>query len=687
MPSVANREDLAHFAVCSVAIDGGAASAEFYNDLLECQVENSLHLPDSCLIRLADEKFEWAESSLFEAGKQIVVSMGTEAANAKPVFTGEIVGYELDMSASSIPTMVIRCFDLSHRLQRGRHTRVFTQMTDSDIVTEVALQAGFVASVEATTGVHQWVMQRNQSDWDFLRERARLTGRRMWVSGRDIFNFQTVKPSDGNEIEVKWGQNLLSFRPRVLATPPVESVTVRGWSQRTKTPYVEVATTPQGLPQVGEAKPSKASSAFGPAPKIEVVSLPVHQPGEAKQLAQAVCNDIGGEMIEAEGLIFGNADLRPGSRLRIDNIGKRFKGTYYVTATTHTYSLDGYTTVFSATAGSSNTLADALFGGTIPGGPSAAGGGGNGITATFDSVVVGLVTNNNDPQNRGRVKVKFPWLGDNTESHWARIAAPMAGKNRGFYFLPEVDDEVLVAFEHGDMRRPYIVGALWNEKDTVVEPNNKATSGGKTEHRIIKTRVGHTLLFDEKRGIFTKTQANNHLDLNDAERNILAKTTDGHLFVMDDAKKRCALMTTGKHFLILHDDQQFVRMESTNGHYVQLDDHGGQGIKIQDSLGNRVVIKTSTGAIEVSGSGDINIEAGGKLTMRAQLGIDLITPAKILARSTDSISVLSDSKVEIEGTAGASVASKARVEVEGSAGVSVASPAMVEVKGAMVKIN
>ena len=77
-------------------------------------------------------------------------------------------------------------------------------------------------------------------------------------------------------------------------------------------------------------------------------------------------------------------------------------------------------------------------------------------------VVVGVVTNNQDPDGLGRVKVKFPWLSDADESSWARIAAPMAGKERGLYFLPEVDDEVLVIFEHGDLRFPFVPGALWN---------------------------------------------------------------------------------------------------------------------------------------------------------------------------------------------------------------------------------
>jgi uncharacterized protein involved in type VI secretion and phage assembly len=109
-------------------------------------------------------------------------------------------------------------------------------------------------------------------------------------------------------------------------------------------------------------------------------------------------------------------------------------------------------------------------------------------------VVIGIVTNNKDPDGMGRVKVKFPWLSDSDESAWARVAAPMAGKERGFYFLPEVDDEVLVVFEHGDMRFPYVLGALWNGKEKPPATNDD----GKNNVRLIKSRSGHTIqLTDE----------------------------------------------------------------------------------------------------------------------------------------------------------------------------------------------
>lgn len=107
----------------------------------------------------------------------------------------------------------------------------------------------------------------------------------------------------------------------------------------------------------------------------------------------------------------------------------------------------------------------------------------------FHGVVVGVVTNNQDPDGMHRVKVRFPWLNDSDESHWARVAAAMAGPDRGAYFLPEPDDEVLVAFEHGSLEHAYVIGALWNGKDKPPENN----SDGRNDNRTLKSRSGHII--------------------------------------------------------------------------------------------------------------------------------------------------------------------------------------------------
>jgi uncharacterized protein involved in type VI secretion and phage assembly len=116
-------------------------------------------------------------------------------------------------------------------------------------------------------------------------------------------------------------------------------------------------------------------------------------------------------------------------------------------------------------------------------------------------VVTAVVTNNKDPDQLGRVKLRFPWLDDDHESWWARVATPTAGKDRGICFLPEVDDEVLVAFEHGDPQFPYVVGALWTSAAGPPATN----ADGKNNLRVIASRSGMTLRFDDTKDAETVT--------------------------------------------------------------------------------------------------------------------------------------------------------------------------------------
>ena len=135
-------------------------------------------------------------------------------------------------------------------------------------------------------------------------------------------------------------------------------------------------------------------------------------------------------------------------------------------------------------------------------------------------VVTGIVTNNEDPDGLGRVKVKLPRISGEDESNWARVISFMAGSDRGAFFLPEVEDEVLVAFEYGDISRPYVIGALWNGVDTPPADNGD----GENNIRVIKSRSGHIIRLDDKDGeekieIIDKSE-NNLITINTADNKI-----------------------------------------------------------------------------------------------------------------------------------------------------------------------
>ncbi|HEX8174260.1 MAG TPA: phage baseplate assembly protein V [Pyrinomonadaceae bacterium] len=163
-------------------------------------------------------------------------------------------------------------------------------------------------------------------------------------------------------------------------------------------------------------------------------------------------------------------------------------------------------------------------------------------TGKIFGVVVGVVTNIQDPEKLGRVKVRFPWLSEEDESNWARIAVLMAGKERGTFFLPEVEDEVLVAFELGDVRFPYVLGALWNGVDVPPRDN----SDGKNNERVIHSRSGHELIFNDEDGkeqVQIKTKGGHELLLDDtsgSEKIVIKDKTGSNSIQIDSAQNAIA---------------------------------------------------------------------------------------------------------------------------------------------------
>ena len=189
----------------------------------------------------------------------------------------------------------------------------------------------------------------------------------------------------------------------------------------------------------------------------------------------------------------------------------------------------------------------------------------------FFGVTVGVVTNNQDPDGLGRVKVKFPWLSDEDESNWARILTPMAGNDRGLYFLPEVDDEVLVAFEHGQADFPYVLGALWNGKDKTPESNDD----GQNNMRTIKSRSGHIIRLDD---------------------------TDGSekIEILDKSGKNSFVISTADNTITVAADAD-ITIESSSGKLT----FSGNGIEIK-----------SQAEVKIEAGSDMNLEASGQQTIK-----------------------------------------------------------------------
>jgi phage protein D len=523
-----------------VTINGRAAPPELLRDVIEIVVDDSLHLPDMFTILLHDGGLRWVDSDLLAVGTEVQITATTADTHIQPgagalLITGEITALEPNFAQTGEPTLLVRGYDRAHRLHRGKKSRSFLRATDSEIAQKIAQEVKLQAQVDPTSVIHDYVFQDNQTNLEFLQARAQRIGYEVYVKDRTLhfcqrqaeqgaglesvgrllgyFRARQRQAEQGATPELVWGLALRDFRPRLTTMDQVDEVIVRGWDPKIKREIVGRATKGQIAPQVGVAESGGelARQAFGISARVVVVNRPVANVKEANAMAQALCDELNGDFIKAEGVCFGNPQVRAGQMVSIQGVGYRFSGQYFVTSATHIYNVDGYETLFNISGRKPDTLINLL---------DQQDGAGQGW-----GIAIGLVTNTKDPKGLGRVKVKFPWLADNEESTWARIASP-----RGFLCLPEINDEVLVAFEHGDIHHPYVLGTLWNGRD---KPPGQNVVGrdGKVNQRIIRSRSGHEIILDDSRG---------------KEKIIIRDKTGKNQIVIDSARNAMSIKAKGK---------------------------------------------------------------------------------------------------------------------------------------------
>ncbi|MGH2892381.1 MAG: VgrG-related protein [Solirubrobacteraceae bacterium] len=442
-------------ALYSILIDGSEVDETLASRIREVRILSYLRLPDMCTLSVVYQKGKEGEdqpidSHPFDIGKSLEVKLGArDQLTTTSLFKGQVVSQQLNFGAGGVELMV-RGFDRSHALIRARKVRTFQNQTTSDIVSKVLGEAGFTAQCDSTGDPHDFMAQDNETDWDFIWRLAERVGFEFVVQDTDAY-FR--KPSADNPVALQWPRTLRSFSPRVTATQQAQQVTLAAFDPKTKQTIGVTVSTPDQVARIGVER-SSVASAFDGA-DVHIATEPVKSQSEGQTVAQALLDKLANGYIAAEGVSDGNPSIRAGTSVQVSGLGQKFSGLYRVASATHI--LRGGATYETHFA---NSPAHTLLGSM--GGDRSNGGAGPAFGA---QLVVGLVTNNTDPDNMGRVRVQYPSLGPDAEGAWAPIATVSAGNARGVMMLPVVGEEVLVGFEHGDTRRPYVLGSLFNGSD------------------------------------------------------------------------------------------------------------------------------------------------------------------------------------------------------------------------------
>ncbi|MBO0348273.1 VgrG-related protein [Phormidium pseudopriestleyi FRX01] len=677
---------ISYLAQPSLKIDGTDASEQLKADIIEISVEESIHQPGMFSLIINNDYFPgtgdpWGHEKLFAIGKAIEIGFSSSTTEAPEfstgkttasLFKGEITSIECSFTENSEATMLIRGYDVGHRLHRGRYNRSFQNMSDTDILKKVIGEVGITSgTIDSSGSPHDYVFQENQTNMEFLRERATRNGFELFVQDGKL-NFR--KPKAGSTLELKWLQDIHSFRVRVSSTEQVSAVEVRGWDYKQKKAIVSKANAATVLTSTQYQEGKKTSSAFSGQPSkatMIVVDKPVFSNKEADTIAQSLCNELGGEFVHADAVAEGNPDIRTGKVVQFSDMGK-YSGKYYITEARHLYQEGIYTTEFSVRGLRADDISTTVAPETRlePG----------------QTMMVGVVSNNNDPDGLGRVRVKFPTLTEEHESNWARVVAIGGGPDRGFDCLPEINDEVLVAFEHGDIHRPYIIGGVWNGKDKPPEKVAESVANGKVRLRTIKTRLGHKLQFVEE-------------DKGSSKKGIYIETVDGekHKLHLNDTDKKIEMKTSGSHYLLLDDKNKKLETKTNGGHTVLMDDNGSKKIDITSvgdmnvktgSSGKTRALKVNGGEIQVTGTTKILLKVGVnsieistsgikisglKVEVLGQKGVDIKSPMKVAIQGASAVNVQSAGKVEMQ--AGGAVKAQAGGKLDLLAGMALSATA------------
>jgi uncharacterized protein involved in type VI secretion and phage assembly len=466
----------------SIVVNGSPVAAAVLDALVDLSVENTVGLPAEAQITLRDPEFALVSAGPFAVGSSVAIKVPNDRGALTSIFDGVVYSMAVEQLGTT-HELVIGALDKTLSLVQGTKVRSFVRQTTGEIVQTIARQLGLRAQVAPTPQRYEYLLQTG-TDRAFLDQLALMEGME-WYLDAAVLHFKERAVTQG--LSLTLGEDLLSFDARFAHRGGATQVEVRGWDRRTQQSLSsKVAVDAQRLGKTTGATFASRNhnDAARSGSKHVLLAAPhvVDTVSEGTKMAGALADRLAGEEIQVRGETVGNPSLKVGQAVSIAGVGPQLSGTYVVTSVEHVFGQDlALTTRFRAGGGDPGGLGELV--GERP------------ATSLLATLVIGKVTNNNDPENLGRVKVKFPTLSDNEESNWARVLTIASGSAHGVQVLPEVNDEVLVGFEHGDMRHPVVIGGLYSGKNKPPLTSTDAVKSGKVASWLLKSRSGNTLQF------------------------------------------------------------------------------------------------------------------------------------------------------------------------------------------------
>lgn len=578
-----------------IKLAGSPMSAQLVSALRSVRVELGLRQVGRAEITFVDSGFQLLtnNTAVFALGTDVAVAFGAPGNPSTPVFSGQVTAVRVDQlrsedAGSPYVTMVVS--DKLHALAFGQAAATGADLSIEAVVRKLVSTAGLSVSVSGLPNVTCKHVLFNEPPLRHLDRLAELYGFDWWVQDS---TFHAAKPDGGAEVTVDLGADVEQLSLETRDTGPGKT-TVVGWDPVTKELVTGAPGATSVRPQADLAFPSAREGAIDGSRPMSARGTRVISQADAQLQAQAATDAARRDRTELRLQLHGlRPSLRPRTTVKLTSAGP-MAGTYPVSEVTHLWDSAGGRTRVVAGPRRPAGLAAALAAG---GAPVPAGG-------LAGVLLVALVTDLQDPESRGRVKVKLPTLAADLDGGWARVLLPSGGPETGLVVPHQVGDEVVVGFEEGDLHRPVVLGAVHGGKDK--PPSQTAAADGKAEVAGLVSRSKHVLVVDD-----STDQAKQGLRFDHAKKHLLHVTSEGITVTAEQGKP--IKLTAGQAS-------------------IELDGQGNVVIK-----GMKVTVQAQTD-LELKGA-QVKAEAQATMQLQAQASAELKANGMVTVESSGSTAV------------------------------------------------
>ena len=502
------------------------------------------------------EDFLVSNEEYFIPGKEIEIRLGYRSDDVM-LFKGIVVSHSNRIMPRS-SELVVECRDKAVKLTVGKKSKHYENITDGDVAEQIIDRYGLDKDIEPTPITHKELVQFHTTDWDFIISRMDVIGRICLVEDGKI---STRKPdlTSSPVLDVLYGATILEFNAEVDARTQFSEIKSKAWDYTSQTVSEDTGDEPEMHP-TGNLSPENLAEVIGLDSHLlihsgRLTNEQVKEWSNAKMLRTRLAKVRGSVKFQ------GFPDVKPGSIISLNGVGNRFNGPVFVCSVKHDYSNGNWITDVNF------GMPESWFAETInPFHLSSQ----LGFMPAVQGLQIGIVTDLEDPEGEHRIKVRFPIISSDEEGVWMRIATLDAGKNRGTFFRPEKDDEVIVGFIFNDTNSPVVLGML--HSSTLAAP-------------------------------FTASNDNH-------EKGYVSRSDIRMIF--NDDENSYSLQTPGGKTVILNDSKGIVQIEDEHGNKIKFE---SSGVTVESASVMKIKAATSISIeapnINVSASSQFSVSASG----------------------------------------------------------------------------